>query len=60
METTLHPTDAEAGYPQEPICPMCYRRCDTIYRAGSEVVGCDRCLEAVDAWEVDECFPERE
>lgn len=25
-----------------------------------ELVGCDRCLEAADAWEVNECFPEKE
>lgn len=24
------------------------------------IVGCDRCLEAADAWEVRECFPEKE
>ena len=54
----LYPrTDAEAGY----RCPLCHERCDTIYRTNDGViVGCDRCLEAADAWEANECFPEKE
>ena len=36
-------------------------RCDTIYCTDDgTIVGCDRCLEAADAWEVNECFPEKE
>lgn len=32
-----------------------------LYRAEDEtIVGCDRCIEAADAWEVNECFPEKE
>lgn len=51
----------EAGYPDPPVCPICHQRCDTIYRAeDGTIVGCDRCIEAVDAWEVNECFPEKE
>lgn len=57
----LYPADEEAGYPEPPVCPLCYQRCDTIYRTDDGViVGCDRCLEAADAWEVRECFPEKE
>ena len=40
---------------------ICHQRCDTIYRADDgTIVGCDRCIEAADAWEVNECFPEKE
>lgn len=58
----LYPrTDAEAGYLEPPVCPLCYQRCDTIYRADDgTIVGWDRCLEAVEAWGVPECFPEKE
>lgn len=58
----LYPrTDAEAGYPEPPMCPLCRHRCDTIYRdSDGVIVGCDHCLEVVDAWEVNECFPEKE
>lgn len=47
----------ETGYPdrrkdEEPICPMCGERCDTIYKDNSnEIVGCDECLKPVNAWE---------
>lgn len=56
----LYPTDEQAGYPEQPICPICGRVCDTVYKDDRDVVGCDRYLKAVDAWEEDECFPERE
>lgn len=47
--------------PDPPVCPLCNHRCDTIYRdSDGVIVGCDCCLEAVDAWEVNECFPEKE
>ena len=48
----LYPTDEEAGYPEPPVCPLCHQRCDTIYRTDDgTIVGCDRCLEAADAWD---------
>lgn len=57
----LYPTDEEAGYPEPPVCPLCHQRCDTIYRADDgTIVDCDRRLEAVEAWGVPECFPEKE
>lgn len=54
----LYPTDEQAGYPEQPCCPVCHEHCDTIYYAGAEIVGCDRCIDTADAWEVPECFPE--
>ena len=58
----LYPrTDAEAGYTDPPVCPICHNWCNTIYRTNDgTIVGCDRCVEAVVAWEVNECFPEKE
>lgn len=43
----------------EPVCPVCGMTCDTIYRTHLEIVGCDECVSSRDAWEVPECFPER-
>lgn len=55
MYSPFDPTDEEAGYPEEPRCPLCHERCDTIYRTDDgAIVGCDRCIEAADAWEVNE------
>lgn len=36
-----------------PICPVCWQECETIYRFRDtgDVIGCDECIEAVDAWE---------
>lgn len=53
LELTGYPDGQE---PECPRCPICHQQCDTIYRAGTEIVGCDRCLEAVDAWKEKECF----
>lgn len=47
--------------PEYPICPICGEECETIYRNSDyEIVGCDECMKTEDAWEVDDCFPERE
>lgn len=35
----------------DPVCPICGEHCVTIYKAGAEVVGCECCIDAVDAWE---------
>jgi len=36
----------------EPFCPICGKACDTFHiDKDREIVGCDRCLSAVDAWE---------
>lgn len=38
------------------ICPECGRACYKIYRRGREILGCDECIEELDACDVDECF----
>lgn len=44
-----------------PRCPVCGSECsDVIKTRSGEIVGCDECLCTADAWEEDECFPERE
>lgn len=43
-----------------PICPMCGQECGTIYKTSDgEIVGCDVCLTEHDAWDVEDCFPQR-
>lgn len=46
--------------PAAPAAPICGEECETIYkdRYGA-YVGCDVCMETKDAWEVEDCFPER-
>ena len=35
-----------------PRCPVCGEEADALYRDGlGEVVGCERCVERIDAWE---------
>ena len=49
MYSPFDPTDEEAGYPEEPRCPLCHERCDTIYRTDDgAIVGCDRCIVKVE------------
>lgn len=57
-EWTGYSGSREADYP---ICPVCGESCETMYkdRYGA-YVGCDVCMEAKDAWIVDDCFPEKE
>ena len=33
------------------ICPVCGEECETIYKKDGEILGCENCFEAVDAWE---------
>lgn len=36
-----------------PVCPVCGEECDTLYRDNSgSVVGCDNCVDALDAWDL--------
>ena len=36
-----------------PRCPVCGQECETLYRNRyGEIIGCDDCIDAVDAWEV--------
>ena len=38
-----------------PRCPVCGEETDTLYQDGmGDIVGCERCLERVDAWEARE------
>lgn len=38
--------------PVEYRCPVCGEECEAIYRnAQGETVGCNECVERVDAWE---------
>ena len=57
LERTGYPDGKEPHYPR---CPICGEESETIYkdRYGA-YVGCDVCVEIKDAWEVDDCFPER-
>lgn len=40
----------------EPICPVCGYPCETVYFSCGEIIGCDSCLTAHDASEVEECY----
>ena len=36
-----------------PHCPVCGQECEIVYRNRyGEIIGCDDCIDAVDAWEV--------
>jgi hypothetical protein len=56
MENTGFPDGKAAAYP---VCPVCGQECEDIYFSNREIVGCDECLKKEDAWEVEDCFPER-
>lgn len=45
--------------PEYPICPVCGEICETVYYSEFEIVGCDNCISGRNAWEDDNCFPER-
>ena len=36
---------------KEPVCPVCGKECDTLFKRNGEVVGCEMCVKAVDAYE---------
>lgn len=37
---------------EDPVkCPVCGEECDTVYLQGSEVIGCENCIDEQDAWE---------
>ena len=41
-----------------PICPICGQECDLVYKDyRNEIIGCDDCLTAFNAYEEEECFP---
>ena len=36
-----------------PHCPVCGQECEVLYRNRyGEIIGCDDCIDALDAWEV--------
>ena len=37
--------------PDCPICPVCGEECETLYRQGNEILGCDNCSVGVNALE---------
>lgn len=46
-------TNPDAPYYEVPHCPVCGCECETIYRNRyDEIIGCNECIDAVDAWEV--------
>lgn len=58
MERTGYPDGKEPTYPH---CPACGEECETIYKNRFGVrVGCNVCMRTEDAWEVEDCFPEKE
>ena len=34
-----------------PICAICGDECETLYRQGNEIIGCENCIIEVNAWE---------
>ena len=68
MNIPDHPEIANAlrtGYargkePDYPVCPVCGSATDAVYSDGVNVLGCPDCINTVDAWEEEECFPEKE
>lgn len=58
MERTGYPDGQE---PDSPHCPICGKECETIYRyQNGDILGCDECLRIDDAYDVAECFPDKE
>lgn len=50
MERTGWPEGRE---PDQPVCPICGRECETIYRNRDGVIfACDGCVESCEAWDV--------
>jgi len=41
-----------------PVCPICHKECTYIYRQKSEILGCDNCIDQVNAWEEPACMEE--
>lgn len=37
--------------PRWPRCPVCHGETDTFYKCQGEIVGCDNCVDPVDAWD---------
>lgn len=51
-ERPLEPPEPEAA----PCCPCCGEECETLYRDRAwRIVGCENCMETLDAWETCDC-----
>ena len=58
MERTGYPDGKEPTYLR---CPVCGAECDTVYKdKEGDIFACDECVSTHDAWDTEECFPERE
>lgn len=59
MERSGYPDGKE---PPQPICPVCGEVCETVYRefGTDEIIGCNECICAEDAWNWPGCFPSEE
>ena len=58
---TIMERDGLPDFLPDPVCPECGKVCETIYKrkigvAIYEILGCENCIEDVQAWECDECF----
>lgn len=42
---------AEPDYIEQPICPICGDGCDTYFKRDGDIIGCENCVKAYDAWE---------
>ena len=53
LERTGYP---DGRPPAVPVCPLCGEEAERFYYdRNGELVGCDECVSARDAWEVMEC-----
>ena len=52
-ERRLEPPEKEYD---PPVCPVCGKECDTVYKRDGEILGCDVCVRSYDAWEEYECL----
>lgn len=52
-KTPERPLEPPPLPPEEwPICPVCGKETDTFYKdKDGDIVGCDECIQSVDAWE---------
>ena len=56
-ERPLNPPEQETP----PCCPWCGAECDTLYRIPTgEIVGCEYCVDTLDAWEYRHLAAEKE
>lgn len=46
QDRRLDPMDYEV-----PACPCCGEECETHYKKDGQIIGCEHCIDAVDAYE---------